>query len=68
MSLNYLTYYIILYSSKLEEMSKEKVLNFVAVGPVNFIIWIWWLIYAMSYKRVFGAKTRKVATRQPAKR
>ena len=28
---------------------------------------IWWLICAMSYKRVFGAKTRKVATRKPAK-
>jgi len=29
---------------------------------------LWWLIYAMSYKRVFGAKTRKVATRKPDKR
>jgi len=29
---------------------------------------IWWLIYAMWYKRVFGAKTRKVATQKPAKR
>jgi len=29
---------------------------------------LWWLIYTMSYKRVFGAKTRKVATRKPAKR
>jgi len=27
---------------------------------------LWWLIYAMSYKRVFRAKTRKVATRKPA--
>ena len=29
---------------------------------------LWWLICAMSYKRVFGVKTRKVATRKPAKR
>ena len=28
---------------------------------------IWWLICAMSYKRVFGAKTRKVAMRKTAK-
>jgi len=28
---------------------------------------LWWLICAMSYKRVFGAKTEKVATRKPAK-
>ena len=28
---------------------------------------LWWLICAMSYKRVFGVKTRKVATRKPAK-
>jgi len=28
---------------------------------------LWWLICAISYKRVFGAKTRKVATRKPAK-
>jgi len=28
---------------------------------------IWWLICAMPYYRVFGAKRRKGATRQPAK-
>ena len=28
---------------------------------------VWWLIYAMSYKCVFVAKTRKGATRKPAK-
>ena len=27
----------------------------------------WWLICAMSYKCVFGVKTRKVATQKPAK-
>jgi len=36
-----------------------------------FYYFIWWLIVllicAMSYKRVFGAKRRKVATRKPAK-
>ena len=28
---------------------------------------LWWLICAMSYYRVFGAKRRKGATRKPAK-
>ena len=28
---------------------------------------LWWLICAMSYKHVFGAKSRKIATRKPAK-
>jgi len=32
-----------------------------------FCFFLWWLIYAMSYKRVFGAKTRKVVTRKPVK-
>jgi len=45
----------------------------------NFLFWqwhfilqykafIWWLIYTMSYKRVFGAKTRMVATPKTTKR
>ena len=37
--------------------------------PVNMSVshQVWWLIGAMSYKWVFGAKTRKGATRKPAK-
>jgi len=27
---------------------------------------LWWLIWVLSYKRVFAPKTRKVATRKPA--
>ena len=33
----------------------------------HFSCVVWWLIYAISYKRVFGAKTRNVATRKLAK-
>jgi len=36
------------------------------LSRVRTFIQVWWLICAMSYKHVFGAKTRKVATRKPA--
>jgi len=35
------------------------------VSLFETIIQVWWLICAMSYKRVFGAKTRKVTRENP---
>jgi len=46
-------------------------ISFYIILPLMYITYVnpnlWWLIFAMSYQRVFGAKTRKGATWKPAK-
>jgi len=42
-------------------------LNNFGRGSQEDVWYLWWLICAMSYKHVFGAKTRKVATPKLAK-
>jgi len=41
--------------------------SFVRSFVHSFFRYLWWLICAISYYRVFGAKRRKGATRKPAK-
>jgi len=58
------------YSFKHNQYARKWNIFFLTVFLANSmesVLLLWWLICAMSYKRVFGAKTRKVATRKPAK-